>query len=302
MTTQQPSLLEVAESVYAYIQPDGGWCLNNAGLIVDPNCAVLVDTAATERRTKALREAVGTKAPQGPDYLVNTHFHGDHTFGNSYFKPRATIIAQAECARDHIAAGPALRGLWPDVDWGETPIERADITYGEEAAIQAGDRRVTLLHPGPAHTTGDTVVWLPDDGVLFTGDVVWSNTTPFCLMGSVAGSLEVLDDLRKLGPETVVPGHGPVGGSELLDQTGNYLHWLLDVAAAGVKAGRDVLETAAGADLGEFADLLDSERIVGNLHRAYAELAGLPRGAQIDVATAFGDMVAFHGSLPTCHA
>ncbi|WP_106396540.1 MBL fold metallo-hydrolase [Actinocorallia populi] len=302
MPLSQPGLVEVAQSVYAYVQPDGGWCLNNAGLVVDPDCVLLVDTTATERRTKELITAIETKAPHGPDYLVNTHFHGDHTFGNSYFRPRATIIAHADCARDQILAGPGLRGLWPDVDWGGTPVDAADITYTGNAAVHVGDRRVSLLHSGPAHTSGDTIVWLPDDGVLFAGDVVWAGTTPFCLMGSVTGSLAVIEELRGLGPRTVVPGHGPVGGPELLDQTERYLSWLMDVAIEGVARGRTVLEAAAAADLGEFGALLDSERIVGNLHRAYAELDGMPQGAQIDVGIAFAEMVEFHGSLPSCHA
>ncbi|MCX5267327.1 MBL fold metallo-hydrolase [Streptomyces sp. NBC_00199] len=305
MTLQQvrSEMREVASSVYAWIQPDGGWCLNNAGLILDGECAVLVDTAATERRTRVLAEAVGTLAPAGPDFLVNTHFHGDHTFGNSYFKPRATIIAHENCARDQIAAGPGLRGLWPDVEWGETPVLGPDVTYrGDEAAVHSGGRRIALLHPGTAHTTGDTVVWLPDEGVLFTGDVVWSGSTPFCLMGSVTGSLEAIGRLRALGAQTVVPGHGPVGGAELLDETAAYLNWLLEVAESGLRAGRSALETARTTELGAWAAFLDAERIVGNLHRAYAELAGAVPGAPIDVATAFGEMTQFHGGLPVCHA
>ncbi|ACY98311.1 MULTISPECIES: MBL fold metallo-hydrolase [Thermomonospora] len=299
---ERPHMLEVAPSVHAYIQPDGGWCLNNAGLIVGEDCTVLIDTAATERRTRALDAAVRRLAPQGPDLLVNTHFHGDHTFGNAYFKPRATIIAHENCARDQLAAGPALRELWPEVDWGRTPITAPDVTYRGEAVLHPGGHRVELFHPGPAHTAGDTVVWLPDSGVLFTGDVVWSATTPFCLMGSITGSLEVIGRLRELRPRVVVPGHGPVGGPELFDQTESYLTWLLEVAEEGVRAGRPALETARCADLGRFAALLDSERLVGNLHRAYAELAGLPPGAPIDVGSAFAEMVEFHGALPACHA
>ncbi|MEY9876240.1 cyclase [Streptacidiphilus sp. MAP12-33] len=299
MGTRTTELVAVASGVHAWVQPDGGWCLNNAGLIVDGGAAVLVDTAATERRARALAAAVGELAPSGPDFLVNTHFHGDHTFGNAYFKPRAVIVAHEHCRRDHLAAGHGLRGLWPDVEWGETPIVGADVTYaGESAALYAGGRTITLLHPGTAHTEGDTVVWLPDDGVLFAGDVLWSDTTPFCLMGSVTGSLAVIDRLRALGAETVVPGHGPVGGPELLDRTESYLSWLLELARSGLEAGHDVLEVARRAQLGRFAELIDSERVVGNLHRAYAELSG----AEADIAAAFGEMITFHGGLPICTA
>ncbi|MCU1470886.1 MAG: ccrA [Glaciihabitans sp.] len=295
------TMQEVASGIYAYVQPDGGWCLNNAGLILGGDQAVLVDTVATERRARALAKVVGELVPDGPDYLVNTHFHGDHTFGNSHFVPKATIIAHEHCAVEQIAAGTGLRSLWPEVEWGHTPVIGPTVTYRGEMTLHLGARRVELRHVGPAHTTGDTVVWLPDDGVLFTGDVVWSRTTPFCLMGSITGSIDTIGRLRDLGPQTVVPGHGQVGGIELLAQTESYLSWLLEVARDGLSAGRSVLETARSTDLGAFAELLDSERIVGNLHRAYAELADDPADAVVDIARAFGEMVEF-GGPPPCHA
>lgn len=319
MKLQPPKLTQVAESIYAYVQPDGGWCLNNAGIIVGPAAAdpagsdngpdgtvVLIDTAATERRTRALAAAVAQVAPSGPTHLVNTHFHGDHTFGNSYFKPRAAIIAHEVCAAEQQEAGLGLRGLWPDVDWGQTPVTGPDITYSDTLTLNFGGRRICLQHPRSAHTVGDTVAWLPDDGVLFAGDIVWSQTTPFCLMGSVTGSLAEIARLRALKPLVVVPGHGPVGGAELLDSTESYLSWLLDVAAAGIRAGRSPLKAAQDADLGEFAALGDPERIVGNLYRAYADLASAADGAvgvaAVDMAQAFTEMVTFNGGLPPCHA
>ncbi|GAB2862592.1 MBL fold metallo-hydrolase [Actinocorallia aurea] len=297
--TGAPRLQQVADGVHAYVQPDGGWCVNNAGIVRRDGATALVDTAATERRTLALAEAVDGLAPGGPDYVVNTHFHGDHTFGNGCFKPRAVIVAHENCARDQEIAGPGLRGLWPQVEWGATPIVLPDIVYpGPAASLDGFGGALELLHPGPAHTEGDTVVWLPEDGVLFAGDIVWSGITPFCLMGSVTGSLKVLDALRALGADVVVPGHGPVGGPGLIDETGAYLTWLLEVAEAGLRAGLSPLDAARAADPGVHRLLADPERIVGNLHRAYADLtAGRP-----DQALAFAEMVEFHGGLPACHA
>ncbi len=308
---EESRLAEVAESIYAYVQPDGTWCLNNAGLIVGLGAdagaeAILIDTAATQRRARALAAAVAEVTPLGPAYLVNTHFHGDHTFGNGYFKPQAAIIAHEACAVEQRAAGLGLRGLWPGVEWGDTPVVGPDITYSESLTFEMTGRRVILRHPGEAHTTGDTIVWLPDDGVLFTGDIAWSATTPFCLMGSVTGSIEEIARLRALDPVVVVPGHGPVGGPGVLTATSSYLNWLLDLAAAGLRAGKTPLQAARSADLGEFAALADAERIVGNLHRAYADLAaaanGSVGGVAIDMAAAFAQMVEFNGGLLPCYA
>ncbi|ORT56518.1 MBL fold metallo-hydrolase [Streptomyces sp. CB03238] len=296
------TLREVAPGVHAFVQPDGGWCLNNAGLIAVEGIGVLVDTAATEARARRLREEVERVVPGGPAYVVNTHFHGDHTFGNGQFVPRAVIVAHEGTRSDTAEAGLGLRGLWPGVDWGDTPLTLPGLTFRDALTLHAGDLRVELLHVGPAHTANDVVVWVPERSVLFTGDVVWSGVTPFVLMGSVTGSLRALERLRGLGARTVVPGHGPVGGPELLDATEAYLRWVQLLAEEGLRDGLGPLAAAERAELGAFADLVDSERLVANLHRAYAELEGLSPGARIDVLASFQEMVAFHGGLPACHA
>ncbi|MEU9035634.1 MBL fold metallo-hydrolase [Streptomyces sp. NPDC048352] len=298
---------EVAEHVYAYVQPDGGWCLNNAGLVTGGRGAgggpALIDTAATEARARALKEAVARVTPEAPRFVVNTHAHGDHTFGNRFFADRALVVAHEGTREEMALAGLHLTGLWPDVPWGEVRVELPGLTFRDALTLAVGDTRAELLHPGTAaHTAGDTVVWLPEQRVLFTGDVVMSGATPFCLSGSVAGSLAAIEALRALGPRTVVAGHGPVGGPELLDTTAGYLRHVQRLAAEGIAAGLTPLETAHEADLGPYAELLDSERLVPNLHRAYAEAAGAPPGRPLDVEGMFREMVAFHGGLPACSA
>ncbi|MDG9706332.1 MBL fold metallo-hydrolase [Streptomyces sp. DH37] len=305
-STAAPSLEEVADGVYAFVQPPGGWCLNNAGLVTGRRGGegppVLVDTAATEARARRLRREVERVAPGGPGVVVNTHFHGDHTFGNGQFTPRAVVVAHEGTRADSAEAGLGLCGLWPGVEWGEVPLTLPTLTFHDELTLRAGDLRVELLHLGPAHTANDVVAWVPERGVLFTGDLVWSGVTPFVLMGSVSGSLRALARMRALAPRIVVPGHGPVGGPELLDETEAYLRWLLRVAEEALRDGLSPLDAALRTDLGGFAGLLDPERLAGNLHRACAELEGLPPGARMDVAGPFRDMVEYHGGLPDCHA
>ena len=109
--------------------------------------------------------------------------------------------------------------------------------------------------------------------------------------------------LRPLGAQTLVPGHGPVCGPEVIDDMLAYLRFVQDTARAAKAAGLSPLEAARATDLEDFADLLDPERIVGNLHRAYLELDGGERGVPADMARALNDMVAYNGCRPlTCHA
>jgi cyclase len=296
-------LTEVADGVFAHRQLPGGWCLNNSGVLADPAGTVVIDTAATARRAEDFRRTVDG-LPGGPvRAVVNTHFHGDHTHGNYVFD-EATVIAH-HGARDAMAeTGLALTGLWPDVPWGDLRVVLPRLTFETSLTLHlSGGRRVELIHPGPAHTTHDTVVWLPDDGVLFTGDVVMSGTSPFVLMGSVSGSLRAVESLRGLGAHTLVCGHGPVCGPEVLEETTGYLRWVQRLADQGRAAGLSPLGAAREAGAGDFAHLAEPERLVGNLHRAYAESAGAEEGRPLDVAAAFADMIALNGgALPPCYA
>ena len=97
-------------------------------------------------------------------------------------------------------------------------------------------------------------------------------------------------ELRRLNPRAVVPGHGPVAGPEVLDECEAYLRWVQRTAERGHRAGQAPLALARDADLAGFGRLLDPERLVGNLHRAYAELDGAPPGAPIDIMAGFGEM------------
>ncbi|MFD5715916.1 MBL fold metallo-hydrolase [Streptomyces pharetrae] len=296
---------EIADGVHAFVQPPGGWCLNNAGVIVCEGQSVLVDTAATESRARALREAALRLNPAAPKAVVNSHFHGDHAFGNFLF-PEALVIGHERTRSEMIAAGLHLTGLWPDVDWGAIELVPPAVTYHDALTLHVGSVRAEVVHVGPrAHTSNDSVVWLPEQRVLFTGDLVMAGVTPFCLMGSIAGSLAALERLRAFGATTVVPGHGPVSGPEVFDTVEGYLRLVRELAEQGRAAGLTPAETAREADLGPYAGLLDPERLVPNLHRAFAELAGTGAAEPLPMPVmerALREMIDYNGGLPRCLA
>jgi cyclase len=186
---------------------------------------------------------------------------------------------------------------------GEIKIAPPFVTFEDRLNVYVDDLKVELIYVGPAHTTNDVVAWVPERKALFTGDVIFNQGTPFALMGSIAGWLQALDVLRALGPETIVPGHGPVCGPEVIDEVADYLRFVQETARKGFEAGLTPLQTAQQADLGRFSRLLDGERLAGNLHRAYSELRGEPRGAPLPMATVVPDMVAYNGGqMPRCLA
>lgn len=300
----QPRVEEVADRVFAYIQPDGSWMLNNTGFLTGARGVTSIDACATVDRTAAYLAAIATVTDRPVRLLVNTHHHGDHTHGNFLF-PGATIVAHERCREELLAAGLPGRGdIWEPVDWGPVELDPPLLTYDERVTVWLDDTRCELRHVGrPAHTTNDSIVWIPDHAVLFAGDLLFNGGTPFVLSGSVTGTIDVLEGvLRPLGARTIVPGHGPVAGPELIDDVLGYLHFVLDAARAGMAAGLSPLETARQTPLGPYGGLHDPERLVGNLHRAFADLGAAP-GAPVDALTALRDMVAFNGGRPlTCLA
>jgi cyclase len=304
--TATPRLEDLGGGLYAYIQPDGSWMINNTGFLVAANGVVAVDSCSTERRTRAFLDTVRAVSDAPVHTLLNTHSHPDHTAGNGWF-PGATIIAQERTRADLLAArnAPPLHDIFEPIDAGELPPAPPFLTYTDGITLWVDDLRCEVRYVGtPAHTTNDSILWVPERSVLYAGDLLFSGGTPFLLSGSIAGAIEVLTNvIAPLGASTIVPGHGPVCDADIIGTTLDYLHFVQDLARSGVDAGVSPLDAARESDLGEYAAWSEPERIVGNLHRAYAEINGAQPGASIDIATAFRDMVTYNGGRPlSCRA
>ena len=292
-----PVLNEVSAGVFAYVQLDGSWGLNNSGFFVGSDGVVVIDTCFTERRSRAFLAAVRGVTDRPLRTLVNTHHHGDHTHGN-WLLPEATIIGHSLCRDAVMQSGHAAKGLFPNVDWGEIPITPPFVTFDDTLHVHVDDLAVELQFMGPAHTTNDIAAWVPERKLLFSGDLVFNGGTPFVMMGSVAGSIAAVERLKTLGAETIVPGNGEVCGPEVLDDQLDYLRFVQSLARDAVASGTSALDAGRAADLGRFAEWHDTERIVGNLHRAMAEENGLAPGADLDIFAAIGDMITLNGGRP----
>jgi cyclase len=298
-----PELIEVGDGVFAYIQPDGSWYINNTGFVVGRSGVISIDACSTERRTRAYLDRIASVSPAPVTMLVNTHHHGDHTYGNSLFGG-AVIIGHENCRTAMIDTGLlGNTGIWEPVDWGDLTLAPPVLTFTDRIRLWSDDHPLEVSFAGQAaHTTNDTLVWLPEQEVLFCGDLLFNGGTPFLLMGSVRGAIDVLTNVvAPIPARTIVAGHGPPCDHQLIGVMVGYMEFVLSTAAKGIAAGLSPLELARETDLGEYAGWLDSERIVGNLHRAYADLGAA--GPDVDVFDAFRDMVAYNGGKPlSCFA
>jgi cyclase len=301
----ETTLTEVADGFFAYTQADGSWWINNTGFAVGSRGVIGVDACSTQARTTAYLAAIRSVTDRPVTTVVNTHHHGDHTFGN-YLFDGATIVAH-ENAREAMRAwgSPRSAPFWTDVEWGDVELVLPFLTFRDRVTLWVDDTELQVVHVGTAaHTTNDSLVWVPEQRLLYSGDLLFNGGTPFMAQGSIAGMAAVLEAVvRPLGAQIIVPGHGPVAGPGLVDDVLRYVRFVQDTARQGKAAGLSPLQLARETDLGEFAGWLDPERIVGNLYRAYAELDGAEPGAPIDAVAALADMVEYNGGKPlTCHA
>ncbi len=162
-------------------------------------------------------------------------------------------------------------------------------TFEGELELRVGDRRVRLIEVGPAHTGGDVVVHLPDDGVVFTGDILFHGGHPIVWAGPVGNWIAACDRLLDLAPTTVVPGHGPLATPDAIRDLKGYFEWLTAEARVRYDAGLAPLDAARDIDLGPYAGWGEAERVAVNIYALYRDF-GADVGA--DTMTLFGAMAA----------
>src|SRR5207249_309873 len=142
-----PRLEAVGDGLFAYIQPDGSWWLNNTGLLVGREAATLIDTCGTERRSRALLDAVRRVTDRPLRTLVNTHAHGDHTHGN-YLVEGATIVGHQKAREGILAMGvhnPLLDQIFPGVEWGDLELAAPTVTLTDRLTLFIDDLEVALI-------------------------------------------------------------------------------------------------------------------------------------------------------------
>lgn len=296
---------EVADGVFAYLQPDGSWGYSNAGLVLGDGEALLVDTlfdlVLTEAMLEAARPLLGGREITT---VVNTHANGDHCFGNEAVRT-ARIIASSAAAEEMADLPASALAVLSRLDFGPVGNEFVAEAFGAfhfegiEAVgpteqftgslrIALAGRQVTAYELGPAHTAGDVVVEVADAQVVFAGDLAFIGSTPLIWAGPVANWLAALDRIRAMAPGVVVPGHGPVVSLEGLDPIGEYLAFVLSESATRHAVGMSALEAAFDLDLGLYARWLDSERIILNVEACYAELD--PAHERANLLSLFGEL------------
>lgn len=275
-------LREIAPSVYAYIQAGGpgrdNVSVSDAGIIVGDDGVMVIDTLTAPIHAEKFIAAIRKVTDKPFRHVINTHHHGDHVNGNQYFMP-AEIVGHPYCREEvlKMVPGPAL---WPKRDgWAEGTEPRRIVppvtTFENTMTYHYGKTVVELIFMGPAHTYGDIVAYLPQHKILFAGDIAFYYVAPFAQNAHVTKWLETIDRIVKMDVETIVPGHGPIGGKNELTEMGEYFVVLKREAKKRFDAGMPAGRAAADIGMGKFDNWIGPERIVMDTVRLYAEFSGI---------------------------
>ena len=290
----EKGLQETGNGVYSYLQPDGSWGWSNAGLIVDGEASLLVDTLfdapLTRDMLKVMQDATGI-SPDKIGTVVNTHANGDHTHGNGLCT-HAEIIASEASAKEMEAFGPdrLLQMMQMAPELGDTgkyfveifgPFDFADVaerlptkTFSGELNVKVGDKTVELKEVGPAHTQGDVLVFVEKDSTVYTGDILFIDGTPIMWAGPVGNWIKACDLIIDRKPEVIVPGHGPITDVAGVSRVKDYLSYIDTEARARYDADMSARDAALDISISDFDSWTDAERIAVNVDTLFREYSG----------------------------
>ena len=305
---------QVSDNCYAVLNEKNRVCDANSGLI---NCGggVVIDTQSDLAHARQMIELFGKVWPTMPKRVINTHEDSDHVWGNQLFEeaeiiahrtmpermkevaePKETqklmwgaghLITRLLLKSTHPGLLAAGRQLQEDYNFEGIALVLPTTLFDERYELDLDGTEVHLIYVGPCHQVGDTIVHLPNEGVVFAGDVVFRLCTPMGWTGSYGKWFQCLDLITELGPTVVVPGHGPICGIEGVKELKQYLQYVRDESKKCFEEGRTSLDAAKRIEFGPYGEWRAPARLYMNVERAYREFCDESPHAPWDAAKTF---------------
>jgi glyoxylase-like metal-dependent hydrolase (beta-lactamase superfamily II) len=281
--TLQP--VQVAPDIYAVVGDLGGQTYendglnNNLGFVVSDAGVLVINSGPSARVARALHAAIRKTTPQPVKWLVNLNSQNHNWLGNGYFKSLGvTLLASNEAARVMQETGAQ------QLDANKTLLkEKADGTVlaypteliAERRELKLGKTTAQLLYFGPAHTPGELALWLPQQKILFAGDLVYTERLLAVIpIGNTANWVQAFDKLAALNPRTIVPGHGhPTTIDVARRDTRDYLTFLLAGAKRVLDAGGSLQDAVEKVDQSRFRSLHNFDLLARrNMNQVFQEV------------------------------
>jgi cyclase len=297
--------VQLGPTTYACEQRRRGLGWSNSGLVASGG-GLVVDTLYDLALTRDLAALYAEVHPDTPQTIVNTHHNGDHCWGNAVF-PNAEIIAHSGCATRFAdftpAAAEAIRTMTdPPVHLSHLQQEFHDFHFADiklcpptrvidgDISLDLEGVEVIVRYVGPAHTEGDIIVHVPDEGVVYTGDILFAQCTPIGWEGSTQRWIDALKLIETLEPSAVVPGHGPITDVDGVRALRQYFEDVRQHAKACWRDGVSVLDCCSTIDLGPYSAWDEPWRLAANVHRVYRECARVPWNGTVDGMAIMADV------------
>lgn len=238
----------VADGVYAILTPardipnpeNRGWN-SNSGFVVTKTGVLVVDTGSSEEIGDALKQTIRQVTDKPVKWIVNSHAHGDHWLGNIAFKDSNPAIYATSTVNDLTKSEGAT---WVDNfkrlsegATGDTPLLLPNKIIDERTELLLDETKIVLFPSGDSHSPGDLITWLPEQRILISGDVVYSDRMPTTSASKLSQWITMLDELQQLDPVAVIPGHGDVTDVEGMQRLHALLSGIREEVQKGYEAG-----------------------------------------------------------------
>lgn len=251
------------EGLSALGSPSNQNFVSNAGFVITQDGVVVIDALGSPPLAARLLAEIRRHTPKPVTHVIVTHYHADHIYGLQTFKAAGARILAHQAAREYLNSDTAQRRLeasraelapWVDT---ETRLQAADEWLDGGRDVTLGGVQFQIRAVGPSHTPEDLVVYLPQDKVLFAGDLVFRNRLPFVGQADSRQWIKALDALLDFGATVVVPGHGPASTQARQDMslTRAYLAHLRQVMGEAAKNMEPFEQAYAAADWRAFESL-----------------------------------------------
>ncbi len=286
-TSEFFSLYKVSNNTYGAISKENSGMGGNAGFVDLGDIAVLIDTTMSEEAAEDLRKAVIKYTGKKPKFIVITHYHLDHVIGNSVFDSSISIITSERTLNnikvENVKRIEDIRNTGTEeIDKMEESLKsetdeekrkeienelnfiklvkdesfalrNPDLCFRKELILHGKDRDLHIHTFQKAHTNGDVVVYVPDDEVLFAGDLLFARSDPWLGSGDPNGWISVIDKLLAMNFATVVPGHGNLASKKEFSLEKKYIREIIQLAKNHLKTGDPIKREDFSSDLKKWA-------------------------------------------------
>jgi cyclase len=289
-------LQRISPGAYAYMQPDGSWGLNNVAFVVSRGEALMIDTGIDLPITRRMLDAMAAAEPSAKKIgtVLLTHWHVDHVHGINAAELRGSrIIASRVCA-EYMANLPpqrwlsvvgALEGdakrqmdhlLGKKFDFSGLDYVPPTDTFEGRLEFNVGDRKVIVVEAKPCHTRSDSIVYIPDEGVVHSGDLISAGRHVGIQFPFMRNLVEMCELMLSWDAKVYVPGHGPLLSAADVRAILEYLHFMTAEARRRFDAGMpvDAATDDILSNLGRYASLKGAENLFFTIKMLYCEFSG----------------------------